>query len=69
MTGAALESTDVSERDHLLERLRQLNVVLPVFAHELAHTRRQAAELRRENRRLRAELRKLREQRRIGEQL
>jgi hypothetical protein len=46
------------DRDHLLERLRNLRAILPVLATELASTRRQAARLRVENRRLAEQLRR-----------
>lgn len=52
-----------SDRDHLLERLHHLRTILPVFAQELASSRRQAAALRVENRGLVDEVRRLRAQR------
>jgi hypothetical protein len=48
------------DRDHLLERLHHLRTILPVFAQELASSRRQAAALRVENRGLVDEVRRLR---------
>lgn len=52
-----------SDRDHLLERLHHLRTILPVFAQELASSRRQAAALRVENRGLVDEVRRLRRER------
>jgi hypothetical protein len=52
-----------SDRDHLLERLHRLRTILPVFAQELASSRRRAAALRVENRGLVDEVRRLRAQR------
>lgn len=49
----------VGERDYLLERLQNLRGVLPVFAQELASSRRQAARLRLENARLTERVREL----------
>ncbi len=40
------------DRDHLLERLHELRMLVPAFAEELANARRQAAALRVERRRL-----------------
>ncbi|MGO9247829.1 MAG: hypothetical protein ACLP7W_04465 [Solirubrobacteraceae bacterium] len=48
---------------HLLDRLQHLRGILPVFAQELASSRRQAAALRVENRGLLEEVRRLRAQR------
>jgi hypothetical protein len=55
--------TGGGDRDHLLERLHHLRTILPVFAQELASSRRQAAVLRVENRGLVDEVRRLRAQR------
>ncbi len=55
--------TGASDRDHLLERLHHLRTILPVFAQELASSRRQAAALRVENHGLVDEVRRLRAQR------
>jgi hypothetical protein len=52
-----------NDRDHLLERLHHLRTILPVFAQELASSRRQAAALRDENRGLVDEVRRLRRER------
>jgi hypothetical protein len=52
-----------SDRDHLLERLHHLRSILPVFAQELASSRRQAAALRVENRGLVDEVCRLRRER------
>ncbi len=52
-----------NERDHLLERLHRLRTILPVFAQEVANSRRQAAALRVENRGLVDEVRRLRRER------
>jgi len=57
---AAAGATD---REHLLERLQHLRGILPMFAQELASSRRQAAALRVENRGLLEEVRRLRAQR------
>ena len=51
------------DREHLLDRLQHLRGILPVFAQELASSRRQAAALRVENRGLLEEVRRLRAQR------
>jgi hypothetical protein len=51
------------DREHLLDRLQHLRGILPVFAQELASSRRQAASLRVENRGLLEEVRRLRAQR------
>src|SRR5580700_6571293 len=53
----------VSDRDHLLKRLHHLRRILPVFAQELASSRRQAAALRVENHGLVDEVRRLRRER------
>ncbi len=53
----------VADREHLLDRLQHLRGILPVFAQELASSRRQAAALRIENRGLLEEVRRLRAQR------
>lgn len=50
------------DREHLLDRLMHLRAILPVFAEELASSRRQAAVLRVENRGLLAEVRRLQRQ-------
>ena len=42
----------VRDRDHLIDRLQHLRVIVPVFAQELASAGRQAAQLRLENGRL-----------------
>ncbi len=47
------------DRDHLLERLHELRVLVPAFAQELAGVRRVAARLRSDNRRLLAEVQRL----------
>ncbi len=52
-----------SDRDHLLERLHHLRTILPVFAQELANSRRQAAALRVENSGLVDEVLRLRRER------
>ena len=46
----------MNERDQLLERLQHLRTIVPVFARELAESRRQAAGLRLENAQLRRRL-------------
>jgi hypothetical protein len=61
--GAIGRVAGASDRDHLLERLHHLRTILPVFAQELASSRRQAAALRVENRGLVDEVRRLRAQR------
>ncbi len=48
-----------SDRDHLLDRLHNLRMIVPVFAQELASARRQAATLRVENRKLRERVQQL----------
>ena len=48
------------QREHVLDRLQHLRSILPVFAEELASSRRQAAALRVENRGLLEEVRRLR---------
>jgi hypothetical protein len=53
------------DRDQMLDRLQHLRTILPVFAQELATSRRHAAQLRRENRRLLEEVHRL--QRKHGE--
>ncbi len=60
---ARIGRMSASDRDHLLERLHRLRTVLPVFAQELASSRRQAAALRIENHGLVDEVRRLRAQR------
>ena len=50
---------DAADRDHLLDRLENLRTIVPVFAHELASARRQAAALRLENSRLLERIREL----------
>jgi hypothetical protein len=52
--------------DQPLDRLRNLRVIVPVFAEELASARRQAAQLRLENGRLVEQVRRLQHQR-IGQ--
>jgi hypothetical protein len=47
------------DRDHLLDRLHNLRMIVPVFAQELASARRQAATLRVENRKLRERVQQL----------
>src|ERR1700734_1244779 len=59
LDGATEHGTGASDRDHLLERLHHLRTILPVFAQELASSRRQAAALRVENRGLGDEGRRL----------
>jgi hypothetical protein len=54
------------DRDHLLDRLRHLRGILPVFAREPASARRRTAALRVENRGLLEEVRRLRRQRGEG---
>lgn len=51
---------DAPQRDYVLDRLHHLRRILPVFAEELASSRRQAAALRVENRGLLEEVRRLR---------
>jgi hypothetical protein len=63
MSEATEHRIGASDRDHLLERLHHLRTILPVFAQELASSRRQAAALRVENRGLVDEVRRLRAQR------
>jgi hypothetical protein len=63
LNGVSERGAGVSDRDHLLERLHHLRTILPVFAQELASSRRQAAALRVENRGLVDEVRRLRAQR------
>ena len=59
--GASAGGTQApGERDQLLRRLANLRAVVPVFAHELARVRRDAARLHAENRRLTREIRRLR---------
>jgi hypothetical protein len=53
-------TTEATERDQLLDRLRSLRRVLPVLAQEMAAARRQAAHLRVDNRRLTEQVRELR---------
>jgi hypothetical protein len=57
------EAEDQRDREHLLDRLHSLRTIVPVFAHELASARRQAARLRTENGRLLAEVQRLQRQR------
>ena len=52
-------STHAVDRDHLLDRLHNLRMIVPVFAQELASARRQAAALRVENRKLRERVQQL----------
>jgi hypothetical protein len=63
LVGARGHVAGASDRDHLLERLHHLRTILPVFAEELASSRRQAAALRVENRGLIDEVRRLRRKR------
>jgi hypothetical protein len=63
MNSAPRRGAGASDRDHLLERLHHLRMILPVFAQELASSRRQAAALRVENHGLVDEVRRLRAQR------
>jgi regulator of replication initiation timing len=53
-------SPEATDRDQVLERLRNLRRVLPVLAQEMAAARRQAARLRTDNRRLAEQVRQLR---------
>lgn len=57
------EADDQRDREHLLDRLRSLRTIVPVFAQELASARRQAGRLSTENGRLLAEVRRLQRQR------
>ena len=52
-------NTHAADRDHLLDRLHNLRMIVPVFAQELASARRQAAALRVENRKLRERVQQL----------
>jgi hypothetical protein len=63
VNGATGRVAGAGDRDHLIERLHHLRTILPVFAQELASSRRQAAALRVENRGLVDEVRRLRAQR------
>ena len=53
-------TSEASERDQMLERMRSLRRVLPVLAQEMAAARRQAARLRTDNRQLTEQVRQLR---------
>jgi hypothetical protein len=57
--GPPTASAHAIDRDHLLDRLHNLRTIVPVFAQELASTRRQAATLRVENRELRERVQQL----------
>ncbi len=61
--GSLVVTAGATDREHLLDRLQHLRGILPVFAQELASSRRQAAALRVENRGLLEEVRRLRAQR------
>jgi hypothetical protein len=63
LADASGHAAGASDRDRLLERLYRLRTILPVFAQELASSRRQAAALRVENRGLVDEVRRLRRER------
>ncbi len=52
-----------ASREHLLARLHKLRTIVPVFAHELASARHQAAQLRAENRKLVEQVRLLQRRR------
>ena len=52
-----------TDREHLIDRLLSLRVIVPVFAEELANSRRQSAGLRLENRGLLEQVRQLQRQR------
>ena len=52
-----------TDREHLIDRLLSLRVIVPVFAEELANSRRQSARLRLENRSLLEQVRQLKRQR------
>jgi hypothetical protein len=52
-----------TDREHLIDRLHSLRVIVPVFAEELANSRRQSARLRLENRSLLEQVRQLKRQR------
>ena len=54
-------TSESSDRDQMLDRLRHLRRVLPVLAQEMASARRQAAKLRTDNRRLAEQVRELRQ--------
>lgn len=56
------ESGPDADREYLLNRLQSLRTIVPVFAKELASTRRQVAGLREENRGLVERLRQLERQ-------
>lgn len=55
-------TTEISDRDQMLDRLRNLRRVLPVLAQEMAAARRQATKLRNDNRRLADQVRQLRQE-------
>jgi len=54
-----------ASRERLLARLHKARTIVPVFAHELASARRQAARLRVENRKLVEQVRLLQRQRTV----
>ena len=54
-------TSESSDRDQMLDRLRNLRRILPVLAQEMASARRQAAKLRTDNRRLAEQVRELRQ--------
>jgi hypothetical protein len=56
------ETRPDGDRDQLLDRLKSLRTIVPVFAQELASTRRQTAQLRLENGRLLEQVRQLQRQ-------
>ena len=60
MRSADLTEWDARDREQMLERLNNLRAILPIFAHELASARREAARLRVQNRRLTKEIEELR---------
>ncbi|HWJ50126.1 MAG TPA: hypothetical protein VNR42_03840 [Solirubrobacteraceae bacterium] len=57
--GPPAVAAHAADRDHLLDRLHNLRMIVPVFAQELASARRQAAALRVENRKLRERVQQL----------
>ena len=59
LIGPPTSSANAIDRDHLLDRLHNLRVIIPVFAQELASARRQSAALRVENRKLRERVQQL----------
>jgi len=60
MRSADLTEWDARDREQMLERLNNLRAILPIFAHELASARREAARLRVQNRRLTKQIEELR---------